>query len=86
MAELGHGDLTGAVWFGLLIKGGAPAATQARLLHAAKAAHEDPEIRAKLEAQGFDVSGLSGAEFLADILRQSERWARIVKATGFKAE
>jgi tripartite-type tricarboxylate transporter receptor subunit TctC len=86
MAELGHGDLTGAVWFGLLIKTGVPAAMQARIFQAAKTAHEDPEIRAKLEAQGFDVSGLSGAEFLAEILRQSERWARIVKATGFKAE
>jgi tripartite-type tricarboxylate transporter receptor subunit TctC len=86
MAELGHGELTGAVWFGLFIKAGAPEATQARLLRAAKAAHEDPAIRAKLEAQGFDVSGLSGAEFIASILQQSERWARIVKATGFKAE
>jgi tripartite-type tricarboxylate transporter receptor subunit TctC len=86
MAELGHGELTGAVWFGLLIKAGAPEAMQARLLRAAKAAHEDPAIRAKLEAQGFDVSGLSGPEFLASISQQSERWARIVKATGFKAE
>jgi tripartite-type tricarboxylate transporter receptor subunit TctC len=85
VAELGHGDLTAAVWFGQLIKAGAPVAMQARLLQAAKVAHADPEIRAKLEAQGFDVSGLSGAEFLAEILRQSERWARIVKATGFKA-
>jgi len=86
MAELGHGELSGAVWFGLFIKAGAPEATQTRLLRAAKAAHEDPAIRAKLEAQGFDVSGLSGAEFLASISQQSERWARIVKATGFKAE
>jgi tripartite-type tricarboxylate transporter receptor subunit TctC len=86
MAELGHGELTGAVWFGLLIKAGAPEAMQARLLRAAKAAHEDPAIRAKLEAQGFDASGLSGPEFLASIRQQSERWARIVKATGFKAE
>jgi tripartite-type tricarboxylate transporter receptor subunit TctC len=86
MAELGYDELTGAVWFGLFIKAGAPEAMQARLLWAAKAAHEDPAIRAKLEAQGFDVSGLSGPEFLASISQQSERWARIVKATGFKAE
>jgi tripartite-type tricarboxylate transporter receptor subunit TctC len=86
MAELGHRELTGAVWFGLLIKAGAPKAMEARLMSAAKAAHEDPAIRAKLEAQGFDVSGLSGPEFLASISQQSERWARIVKATGFKAE
>src|SRR5262245_18399675 len=86
MAELGHGELTGAVWFGLLIKAGAPKAMETRLMSAAKAAHDDPAIRAKLEAQGFDVSGLSGPEFLASISQQSERWARIVKATGFKAE
>jgi tripartite-type tricarboxylate transporter receptor subunit TctC len=86
MAELGHGELTGAVWFGLLIKAGAPKVMETRLMSAAKAAHEDPAIRAKLDAQGFDLSGLSGGEFLASILQQSERWARIVKATGFKAE
>jgi tripartite-type tricarboxylate transporter receptor subunit TctC len=43
-------------------------------------------VRAKLEAQGFEVSGMSDPEFSASILQQTERWARIVKATGFKAE
>jgi tripartite-type tricarboxylate transporter receptor subunit TctC len=86
MAELGHGELSGAVWFGLLIKADVPKVMETRLMGAAKAAHEDPAMRAKLEAQGFDMSGLSGAEFRASILQQSERWARIVKATGFKAE
>jgi tripartite-type tricarboxylate transporter receptor subunit TctC len=84
--ELGHAELTGSVWFGLFIKAGAPDAIQRRLLDAAKAAHQDAQVRAKLEAQGFEVSGLSGPAFPASILKQTERWARIVKATGFKAE
>ena len=32
------------------------------------------------------MSGVSGPQFEADIKAQIERWARIVKATGFKAD
>ena len=48
--------------------------------------HADPDVKAKLEAQGFDVSGQSGPEFAADIKVQAERWARLVRASGFKAD
>jgi tripartite-type tricarboxylate transporter receptor subunit TctC len=41
---------------------------------------------AKLEAQGLEMSGQSGQEFEADIKAQAERWARLVKAAGFKAD
>jgi tripartite-type tricarboxylate transporter receptor subunit TctC len=86
LAELGYGELTAATWFGLFIRAGAPQRSQERLLAAVTAAHAEPQIRAKLEAQGFDVSGQNGAELRDGIVRQAERWARIVKATGFKAE
>jgi tripartite-type tricarboxylate transporter receptor subunit TctC len=43
------------------------------------------EFRAKLEAQGFDVPRESGAAFEATILNDTARWARVVQATGFKA-
>jgi tripartite-type tricarboxylate transporter receptor subunit TctC len=86
LAELGYPDLTASVWFGLFIKRGAPEAVQNRLLSAAKGAHDDPDVRAKLEREGFDISGLTGPEFLAGIEREAERWSRVVKATGFKAE
>ena len=63
-----------------------PPAVVASLLSAATAAHADPDVKAKLEAQGFDVSGQSGPEFAADIKVQAQRWARLVKASGFKAQ
>ena len=85
-AELGYPEFTATVWFGLLVRAGTPPEMVANLLDAAKAAHADPEIRAKLEAQGFDVSGASGPQLTVDIKTQIERWARIVKATGFKAD
>jgi tripartite-type tricarboxylate transporter receptor subunit TctC len=85
-AELGYSDFTASVWFGLFIKHGASDAVQSRLLDAAKATHTDPDVRSKLELQGFDVSGLTGPEFPAAIERQAKRWSEIVRATGFKAE
>jgi tripartite-type tricarboxylate transporter receptor subunit TctC len=85
-AELGHPEFTANVWYGLMVRTGTPPGLVESLLNAAKAAHDDPGVRAKLEAQGFDISGQNGPEFAADIKAQIERWARLVKAAGFKAE
>ncbi|HEY1360745.1 MAG TPA: tripartite tricarboxylate transporter substrate binding protein [Xanthobacteraceae bacterium] len=85
-AELGHPDFTSNIWFGLMVRAGTPAAALDGLLNAARAAHADPDVRAKLEAQGFDVSGETGPGFAADIRTQAERWARLVKAAGFTGD
>ena len=85
-AELGHPEFTANVWYGLMVRTGTPPGLMESLLNAAKAAHDDPGVRAKLEAQGFDISGQNGPEFAADIKAQIARWARLVKAAGFKAE
>lgn len=85
-AELGHPEFTATVWFGLMLRAGTAPAVTGRLLEAAKAAHADPDVKAKLAAQGLDMSGETGPQFAADIRAQSERWAVIVKAAGFKAE
>jgi tripartite-type tricarboxylate transporter receptor subunit TctC len=86
LAELGLGDLTTSVWFGLLVKTGTPGDVVRRLEAAAIAAHADPAVKAKLAAQGFEVSGLTGPAFKESIEVQFERWAKIVKATGFSAK
>lgn len=84
-AELGHDEFTTGIWFGLMVRTGTPPAVVERILAAAKAAHADPDIRAKLESQGLEISGQSGPEFAADIKAQIERWARLVRAAGFSA-
>ncbi len=85
-AELGYPEFTARVWFGLILRAGTPADVVEKLLAAAKAAHTDPDVRAKLDAQGLDISGQTGPEFAADIKKQSERWARLIKAAGYKAD
>lgn len=85
LAELGYKDLNTTIWFGLF----APAATPKPILAALEAAtlkaQADPDYRAKLEAQGFDVPQESGAAFARTIAAETARWAQVVKATGFKA-
>jgi tripartite-type tricarboxylate transporter receptor subunit TctC len=56
------------------------------VLAAAKAAHADPGVRAKLDAQGFDVPGETGPDLAADMRSQAARWARLVVASGFHGE
>lgn len=85
-AELGYPEFTAKVWFGLLVREGVPDDVFARLVGAAKAAHADPAVREKLEAQGFEVSGETGPQLKTEIKQQIERWGRLVKASGFSIE
>jgi tripartite-type tricarboxylate transporter receptor subunit TctC len=85
-ADLGYPEFTASIWFGLMLRAGTPPDVVASLLKAAKAAHADPEVRTKLEAQGLDISGESGPQFAADIRAQEARWAKLVKAAGFRAD
>lgn len=84
-AELGYADFTASTWFGLVARAGTPPEVLNKLIDAAKAAHSDPAVRERLEQMGFDISGQSGAEFAASLRAGEERWAKVVKATGFKA-
>lgn len=86
LAELGHPDFNTTIWFGMLMRAETPPAIVEAYVRAAKAAHEDPEVKKKLETLGFDVPAHTGPAVAADIAVQTERWRRLVKATGFKAD
>jgi tripartite-type tricarboxylate transporter receptor subunit TctC len=85
-AELGYPEFTARVWFGLLIKDGAPPEMVKRLTEAAVAAHADPENRQKLEAQGFEVVAATGPQLKTDIKEQTVRWGKLVTASGWSVE
>jgi tripartite-type tricarboxylate transporter receptor subunit TctC len=85
-AELGYPEFTTRVWFGLLLKAGTPPDIVNRLTEAAKAAHADPDVRQKLEAQGYEVAAETGPQLLPNIKEQIGRWGKLVKASGFSAE
>jgi tripartite-type tricarboxylate transporter receptor subunit TctC len=85
-AELGYPEFTAKIWFGLLIKEGTPPDVLKRVTDAAIAAHADPEIRKKLEAQGFEVSAETGPQLKTEIKTQIARWGRLAQASGFTVE
>jgi tripartite-type tricarboxylate transporter receptor subunit TctC len=84
--ELGYPEFTAQIWFGLLVKNGTASNIIDRLTAAARAAHSDPTVREKLQAQGYDVSGETGPQLKTNIRTQIERWGLLVKAAGFSAD
>jgi tripartite-type tricarboxylate transporter receptor subunit TctC len=84
--ELGYPEFTASIWFGLLVKAGTPKEILDPLMAAIVAAHKDGEVKTKLEAQGFDISGQSGDAFRTEIEKQTARWARLAKETNFSAD
>lgn len=84
-AELGHGDFTATTWFGLVARAGTPPEVLNRLIDASRRAHLEPATKDKLEQMGFDVAAQTGAEFAAAAKAGQDRWAAVVKATGFRA-
>ena len=85
LAELGYRDLSLQVWFGLVAPAGTPQPVVETITTAVMKVQNDQEYRANLEAQGFDVPRESGATFATTIANDTARWAKVVQATGFKA-
>jgi tripartite-type tricarboxylate transporter receptor subunit TctC len=83
--ELGYPDFLASVWYGLLVKTGTSADITAKIIEAAKAAHADPKVRAALDPLGLDVVAVTGPALPKAIHEAADRWAAIVKKTGFKA-
>ena len=87
MAEAGFpGFEDTAPWVGLLAPAGTPSAVVNRLNDALRKSIAKPESRKRLEALGAITVGDSPAEFTAFLKKDSERWARVIKAAGVKAQ
>lgn len=86
LAEVGLAELTSSIWFGLMAPAGIPQATMDLIRNAAVKAHQDRDLRARLEGLGFDMADSQvGPVFDKAITDETTRWAGVVKATGFKA-
>ena len=75
-----------APWVGLLAPAGTPAAVVNKLSDALKKSIARPESRKRLEALGATNIGSSPADFTDFLRKDYDRWARVIKAAGVKAE
>ena len=70
----------------MLVPAGAPQDVLARYNAEVKKALADPEVRGKLDAQGFDVVGSTPGEFLAFARAESEKWAKVIRDYNIRVE
>jgi tripartite-type tricarboxylate transporter receptor subunit TctC len=75
-----------APWVGLLAPAGTPAAIVNRLSEEMRKSLARPETIARLKALGAITVGDTPGEYLKFLKKDHERWARVIKASGVKAE
>ena len=86
-AEAGYPALEEtAPWVGLLAPAGTPAAIVQRLSEEMRKSLARPETRERMKSLGAVAVGDSPSEFAAFLKKDYERWARVIKASGVKAE
>lgn len=73
-------------WFGLVAPAQTPDAVIARLHGAVTAALQQPEVKAKLKAQGLDPLGNTPQAFQAQIVAEVAKMKRVARAAGIEAE
>jgi tripartite-type tricarboxylate transporter receptor subunit TctC len=82
VAELGYPQLESLAWIGLLVPAGTPRDIVTRLNSEAVRGMQTPETRDALHKQGFDVVADSPEEFSQWIRAESDKWAKVIKASG----
>ena len=85
VAELGYPDFEASSWFGLLGPAGMPREIAMKIQAEVVRVLKIPEIREKLIQQGVDPVGSTPDEFAAYIRSETEKWAKVVKMAGAKA-
>ncbi len=86
VAELGLAQLESLAWIGLGAPGGTPREILLRLAGEARKQLGAAEARDLLGRQGFDVVAGTPEEFQRWIRGESEKWSRVIRASGATAE
>jgi tripartite-type tricarboxylate transporter receptor subunit TctC len=86
VAELGYSQLESLAWIGLLAPAGTPADIVSRLSSETVKGMRNPETREMLGRQGFDVVAGSPQEFARWIRAESEKWSKVIRASGATAD
>jgi len=86
IAESGLPGYEASSWYGVLAPAGTAGAVVGKLQKEIAKVLRDPHVRDKLLGQGLDPVGNSPAEFAAMIKSEIGKWAKVVQASGAKAD
>ena len=84
--EAGLKGVEGTGWLGMYAPAKVPAATVSQLNAALNKALAHPELRERFTRMGLEITGGSADDLAAHMKRDTDRWAPVVKASGFKAD
>ncbi len=85
-AETGIKDFDVSVWLGFVGPAGTPADIVSKLNQEIVRVLSVAEVQEKLSSIGLEPGGGTPAEFQSYIRAETEKWTRVIKASGFKAE
>jgi tripartite-type tricarboxylate transporter receptor subunit TctC len=86
LRELGINGAEVESWQGVAAPRGLPADIKAKLHDAIVAGLNDPEVKKKLIAQGFEIVGNTPEEFAKFEAQESARWKKLIEARHITAE
>src|SRR5258706_609519 len=86
MTEQGVAGFESGLWFGLNAPAGTPPAVIERLNAEARRAFSAAEVKAQLATQGIVSAPGSADSFAAFIRGETDKWARVVRESGAKAD
>jgi tripartite-type tricarboxylate transporter receptor subunit TctC len=86
IAEAGVPGYEAINWWGVLAPAGTPAPIVERLHKETAAVLNSPDVQKRLAAEGAEVVHMSSAAFGEFQARDLERWGRVVKEGGIKAQ
>jgi len=84
--ESGYKGFEALSWSGLSVAKGTPKPVVDRIEAAAVAAMSSPNIRQRMESQGFVVPPQGSAHYTKFVAAELERWVRVIKTAGIKEE
>ena len=85
-AEAGLAGVQGSSWFALYARSGTAAASITSINAAVNKALADPALRERFAKLGLEPAGGSAADLAALMKRDGDRWAPVVKASGFRGD
>lgn len=84
--ESGVAGMTVSNWFGMFAPAGLPGEILAKLHKAVIDAMQAPDVRTRFGNLSLDITTMTPREFDAHLRSELERWGKVVKAAGIKAE
>jgi len=86
MAEAGFGGVETGTWFGFIGPAGIPPGIAQAVHEAVVKVMAQPDMNARLAAQGVDIVGAGPRDFGKTIREEVDKWAKVVKQAGITAE